>query len=315
MKISLLHSRTDTAARVVELDWSGLEGLLSTSRPLCVTADDFAKLPKPAQGALKDGPAWIPGEALEGRTDGSVASIGALVLDFDALQAGDVERLFERLDGRLYVAHTSASHTEERPKWRVVMALTAPVAAAAWRERWMAAVTHLELRGRLAPDRVAKNPSRLYYLPAHLEGVRPGLRRGDGYPLAMHALPGLLAPKPLRAPVLKWESSDFTRQARNYLRKMGPAVEGAHGDDSTYRAACVVARDFGLSEAQALEVLREWNATCSPPWSDEELQAKPKHAIRYGKNEIGCRRSPFRDGGIDQNAARAFIKSFVGSKA
>lgn len=311
MKLSLLHSRTDTAPRVVEMDWGGLVALLATSRNLGVDLPAFNALAKAAQGAVKDGPAWIPGAVSEGRTDSAIGAVAALVLDFDALYVTDVDRLFERLSGRLYVAHTSASHSPERPKWRVVLALTQPIAADSWRERWTAATSHLELKGRLAPDRVAKNPSRLYYLPAHLDDVTPGFRMGDGVPLSLHELPALPRPKPRVAPALRWESSDFERQARNYLRKMGPAIEGAGGDDATYRAACIVARDFGLPESQALEVLREWNATCSPPWDDEDLQAKLKHALRYGKNEFGCRRSAFHHGGVDAAAVWAFI----GSKA
>lgn len=307
MKISLLNSRTDTAPRLAELDWGGLVALLATSRNLGLTLLDFNALPKAAQGAAKDGPAWIPGAALEGRTDSSVSSVSALVLDFDALHLADVERLFERLTGRLYIAHTSASHSPERPKWRVVLALARAIEASQWRERWAAAVSGLELKGRLAPDRVAKNPSRLYYLPAHLDGVQPGFRLGDGVPLDMGSLPSLPKPKPLKAPTLKWESSDFERQARNYLKKIPPAVEGAHGDDTTYRAACALVRDFGLSDAQALSLFSEWNAGCSPPWSEEELLQKLAHARKYGKNEIGCRRSAFHHGGIDRAAVEALI--------
>jgi hypothetical protein len=290
--------------------------LLGTSRALGVGAREFASLDKDAQKAVKNGAAWIPGEVSKGRTDGSVGHIEALVLDFDALYVSDVARLWERLSPWLYVAHTSASHTEARPKWRAALAITSPVSAGQWRERWCAAIARLELRGRLAPDKVARNPSRLYYLPAHLADVAPGWRvNRSGVPLAMSTLPALPPSKPLRAPTIRWESSDFERQASRFIAKIPPAVEGAHGDDTTYRVACVLVRDFGLTDEQAMPLFLGWNAQCAPPWSEDDLRRKLQHARRYGKQQIGCRRSAGRAGGLDGNAALAFMKSFVGSNA
>src|SRR5881397_2707197 len=40
-------------------------------------------------------------------------------------------------------------------------------------------------------------------------------------------------------------------RARAYLERMPGAVEGQGGDLHTYRAACILVNDFGLSEAEA----------------------------------------------------------------
>lgn len=310
MRVSLLNCRTDTAPRVVETDWGGVVALLSTSRSLGLAATEYAKLNKRAQGAMKDGPAWIPGELAGPRCDENMKTVAALVLDFDELQRGDVARLWVTLHGLDGFAHTSASHTEHAPKWRVVLPLVRPIEAAAWRERWLAVTAWLGLKGRLKPDGAAKNPSRLYYLPTNLSDVLPNWHRLEGKQLDIDAVPVRPTPPPKPAPALYWKSDDFVRQARNYLRKMGPAVEGLHGDDKTYQAACVVARDFALPEGQALDVLREWNAGCEPPWSDEELLAKIRHALKYGTSPMGSKRSAYHHGGIDSAAVEAFFKRF-----
>ncbi len=317
MKISLLNRRSDTSPRVVDIDWPGIEAILATSRTLQLKADEYARLNKAAQGEMKDGPAWIPGESTGGRTDAGIVSVCALVLDFDAMQRQDVERLWQKLDGcRLtYAAHTSASHRAEHPKWRAVIPLATPIEAKAWKERWYAGVSWLGLRGRLAPDTKANNPARLYYLPTHLEDCLPEWRTRSGRALELDSVPSLPTPKPRPAPTIQWHSDNVTEQARRYLKKMGPAIEGSGGNALTFKAACVALRDFGLSEAIALDVLREWNATCSPPWDDDGLLEMMRHAAKYGKTAIGVRRNAFRrDGTMDPAAVKAFFEQHIQKK-
>ncbi|MBF0341346.1 MAG: AAA family ATPase [Magnetococcales bacterium] len=65
------------------------------------------------------------------------------------------------------------------------------------------------------------------------------------------------------------------------------AVEGASGDDTTYRVAARV-KDFGVSEARCLELMLEhWNERCSPPWAPDELAIKVANAYRYGQEDVG----------------------------
>jgi hypothetical protein len=42
-----------------------------------------------------------------------------------------------------------------------------------------------------------------------------------------------------------------------------------------------------LADDEALDVLREWNSRCEPPWSDRELMEKLSRAHRYGREPIG----------------------------
>ena len=322
LKVTCLSSRTDTEGRREEWTVEQLASKLSECRRLPRTAKEYFSLDSAGRHFVKDGPAWVPGWFDSKRTDDTMGDVHALVLDFDALR--DVDALWEAIDGLCYVAHTSASHTPDRPKWRVVFPLGTPVRPAEWRPFWEDVVAWLGLVGHLEPDKAARNPSRLYYLPTRLAGVNAGLRYHswdarlceDGvwrnrpllFPMDVPARgePPKVARK---APDLRWESDKFKRAAASYLKKMGGAVEGAGGDDKTYQAAAIC-RDFGLSDADAMDVLLAWNASCSPPWTEEALRAKWMHVNRYAKNEAGWRRTAdIRGGNVDGAAWSAYMDS------
>jgi len=77
-------------------------------------------------------------------------------------------------------------------------------------------------------------------------------------------------------------------RARAYARKIDPAVEGKHGDDATFRAACKTLRGFDLSEDECFQVLwEEFNPRCAPAWSEDELREKIRNAREYGKELVG----------------------------
>ena len=76
-------------------------------------------------------------------------------------------------------------------------------------------------------------------------------------------------------------------RARRFLARVEPAISGQHGDLRTFRICCRMVRGFALSDDEALSLLRDWNAKCEPPWSDEDLLAKLKHARRYGREPVG----------------------------
>lgn len=78
-------------------------------------------------------------------------------------------------------------------------------------------------------------------------------------------------------------------RAEAYLSENAPlAVEGSHGDHTTYLVACKL-KDFGLSEADTLTAMTErWNDRCSPPWPLDELRAKVAHAYKYGQQPVGA---------------------------
>jgi hypothetical protein len=67
-------------------------------------------------------------------------------------------------------------------------------------------------------------------------------------------------------------------RARRYLAKCPPSISGQHGHGSAFRVAAVLVNGFGLPALDALALLKEWNASCQPPWSDAELLHKVRSA-------------------------------------
>jgi hypothetical protein len=68
-------------------------------------------------------------------------------------------------------------------------------------------------------------------------------------------------------------SGNFDR-ARAYVSSCPGAVSGQEGSRVTSHIACVLAIDFDLPYDDAFKIISEWNATCSPPWSDFDLSRK-----------------------------------------
>ncbi len=66
---------------------------------------------------------------------------------------------------------------------------------------------------------------------------------------------------------------DLKRRARDYLAQLPPAVSGCRGHDTTFMAACWLVR-FGLGDADAMALLRDFNERCQPPWTEKELAHK-----------------------------------------
>ena len=72
-----------------------------------------------------------------------------------------------------------------------------------------------------------------------------------------------------------WRSDDaVVERARKYVLQIPGAVAGSGGHNTTFTVANRLVNGFGLRKDQALSVLKEWNQTCQPVWSDFELQHK-----------------------------------------
>jgi putative DNA primase/helicase len=102
---------------------------------------------------------------------------------------------------------------------------------------------------------------------------------------------------PMPRPVATDDHARVLTRARAYLAAIPGAVQGQGGDTQTLTAACRVVRGFDLDDADALDLLRTWNQTCTPPWSDEDLTRKIHNARQYGTEPIGgLRDTPRREG-------------------
>ena len=96
-------------------------------------------------------------------------------------------------------------------------------------------------------------------------------------------------PRPMHAPLPSPSTTgNAIERARQYIAAIPPAISGQHGDVHTFRICCRVVRGFALADDEALDVLRDWNGRCEPPWSERELIDKLLRARRYGREPIGC---------------------------
>jgi hypothetical protein len=73
-----------------------------------------------AERSDKNGPLWSPARYLDGATRGNaqVRDVAVLAMEYDG-----AEPPWERFDGLWFVAHTTWSHAEDDPHWRIVVPL------------------------------------------------------------------------------------------------------------------------------------------------------------------------------------------------
>lgn len=120
----------------------------------------------------KDGPAWSPTLYKEGATRGNkgVEALCCLVLDFDDGTAPDSLIADWTKRGLAFVAHSTYSHAPDAPRWRAVFPLEKPMPCQDWKEVYQMLAEDL---GHGSADPACKDPARMYYLPAHPQGVIP----------------------------------------------------------------------------------------------------------------------------------------------
>lgn len=104
--------------------------------------------------------------------------------------------------------------------------------------------------------------------------------------------PGWLAtPERVRPPrrrVRAFVGGRVEERARRYLAAIPVPEIGSGSDDATYRAACVLARDFALDDETAFALLWEW-AGDRPGWTEDWVRAKVAHARQYGRHQEGSK--------------------------
>lgn len=158
----------------------------------------------------------------------------------------------------------------------------------------------LRLAGVAGVDEVCRDWTRLYRAPF---AVRDGvdLRLPSDFKhvevLDLEAIePVAKAPRPsgsstfeVPADVGNAFKTNLRGFARIELRRLGPAVSGEGGDRKTFIAALIILRS-GLRGRDALELLEEYNASCLPRWSQQELEHKLKSALEIVEAEATAER-------------------------
>ena len=127
------------------------------------------------------------------------------------------------------------------------------------------------------------------YCPAHLVTIE--YRRADHVHKPGDFPTPRVTPRAAPSPELVRSASgpkNVIDRAGRYVAALPPAIAGQHGDLHTFRVCCRLVRGFALPDADALDLLGEWNARCQPPWSERELREKIRRARRYGREPIGA---------------------------
>lgn len=140
--------------------------------------DGRGEVPRRPISDKRDAPAWSPARyaasapGLAPRRIDAVEALTCLVLDVD--DGGPLSRLDALGDtsGARWWAHTSWSHTDERPKARILWPLEEPIKRDEWSAHWSAAARWAAAHG-VAVDAQCKDPSRAYLLPAERPGQPP----------------------------------------------------------------------------------------------------------------------------------------------
>jgi hypothetical protein len=73
-------------------------------------------------------------------------------------------------------------------------------------------------------------------------------------------------------------------KARRYVSKCPIAISGQNGHGATFHVAATLVWGFALGEMEALRLLREWNQSCVPPWSERDLVYKVRSAAAAKHN-------------------------------
>jgi replicative DNA helicase len=218
-----------------------------------------------------------------------------------------------RARGLAFIIYSTFTHSPESPRVRLVLRPNRVIECAEIQQARAGGVAEFGLYS----DPTCKNPSRIFFVPSAPEGTPPErvyFEAAEGADVDLDALLRRApAPKPAPAPLAlppapgPRRSTPPIERARKYAAATPPAVEGQGGDQATFTLCAAIARGFDLSDEDALEALRDWNARCLPPWDEGELLRKIGNARGYGEEAIGGRLSaPLGDGArLSQPAAPA----------
>jgi hypothetical protein len=276
MKLTFFPRLRDSFGRRVTTTWPKLVARLSVPRE---SADKHA----------------APGLSLatyEGdrRALANVELVYALGLDLDeGVRWSDLRERFARCAS---FVHSTWSSTLTEPRARVFLPLSRPVTSSEYRLVFAAVCAKVEDAG-LIVDHAASDPSRFWFLPCSRPGALLITIVGTGAPVdvdaAIAAAPPPAPPPPpvVPRPLASGGPSAFDR-ARAYLANVPGAVSGSGGSTATLMAAVRLVKGFSLSVDDAMVLMREWNRTCSPEWSERDLLRKVEQAATSGRMADGA---------------------------
>lgn len=225
----------------------------------------------------------------EHRGNARVELVYMLGLDIDEPQADPgayVARIAAALGGVEIFAYSTSSSSPGAFKLRALIPYDRPATADEHRASWALVARTLGREG-IEIDRACCDPARGFYIwavpangayfHAHLPGVAWPVGLAAEAEIARRSEEEAERQRELEAraklPKRAGHVDPFDR-ARRYVARMPIAIQGTNGSDATFNVARKLVADFGLSDADAMVLLREHSARCRPPWSERELLHK-----------------------------------------
>lgn len=265
--------------------WAEILEELRTPEVLDVPADATPKALKAAKRTLK---AWCFASFVGERAKENVQYISLLVFDYDnADSAGrplpQAQRLSPAQGAQAWqhcagAVATTFSHSNEHPKFRLLLRLSRQITPAEHRRLWRWGAAHGAERG-LHVDRTCKDPCRLFFQPARTSSGPYEVYELAGAPIDVDAVLATLpaeAAEPTEHEMPPAEADPaVVRRAISYIARMPAAIAGQGGHAATFNVARTLGRGFALHADAVHNILRDhYNPRCEPPWSEEELQHK-----------------------------------------
>ena len=170
----------------------------------------------------------------------------------------------------------------------------------------------------IGADLASAEPARILRLPDTFNYKYTPPRRvvietlDVGKRYSLDSLQACLLSVPDDPPARESVSHQLTREtqmqiASRYLASQPSADEGQRGDDYTYKICCAVAVGHDLNEDDTFAVLKEWNARCTPPWTEDDLRQKIQNAVRYATGPRGTKLEVVLDPTDPITTARHFL--------
>lgn len=254
----------------------------------------FNPCPAQCRNAGKPGATNCGGNRLH-RLDANVATVTLLGADVDDVSDS---RFAEVLASLAFVRHWwwhTHSHVpgSGTVRARILVALSAPIAISDPREwslhYWPTLIAKLGLTD--VADESCRNPARIYFLPRQDQpGGQTGFSDGEAFDVGTLGRASLPAPAPVIVPAGLPLTPAVADAVRAALDAHGPAIQGARGNQHTFRVGALLLRDWALSLEQALPLALEWNRDNQPEWSVDELRDLLEHGGAYASGPLGSRR-------------------------
>ena len=222
------------------------------------------------------------------RGNDRVESVHMLGLDLDVPVTDPAETIAtvaETLGNVEVHAYSTISSEPGAYKLRALVPYDRGATGDEHRASW-ALVARMLARADVIVDKQCSDPARGFYLWAVPPSGAYYHARLDGHPwpVALAAeveVERLAEEKSARAREVSQRRAQRpgvglsnVERARRYVERMPAAIAGSGGHASTFAVARRLVADFELPDAEAWEVLAEYNERCQPQWNERDLRHK-----------------------------------------